>query len=130
MKKLQFLVMALVLSACDGQATAPQAQKTEGIFVLIENGGTIAEEDQAETLPGKIAAALYNLRNDVRNGILPVESLRQKLKEKPKIDRSPQIIGRELTAMGIKRRKSMGIMHIIWDQENIEKLWERYGVLQ
>ncbi len=50
MKKLQFLVMALVLSACDGQATEPQAQKTEGIFVLIENGGTIAEEDQAETM--------------------------------------------------------------------------------
>jgi hypothetical protein len=50
MKKLQLLVMALVLSACGGQAPAPQAQKTEGIFVLIENGGTIAEGDQAETM--------------------------------------------------------------------------------
>lgn len=50
MKYLITLILALCITACGEQAQAPKAQAHEDIFVLIENGGTIASEDQDEAL--------------------------------------------------------------------------------
>ncbi len=50
MKILTTIVLVFGLVACGEQAPPPQAQKIESIFVLVENGGTILEEDQGEAL--------------------------------------------------------------------------------
>lgn len=50
MKTLTLIAIVFSLAACGGQTASPQAQKTESIFVLVENGGTIMEEDQADAL--------------------------------------------------------------------------------
>lgn len=50
MKHIITLVLALCITACGEQAQTSKAQPHEDIFVLIENGGTIASEDQDEAL--------------------------------------------------------------------------------
>jgi len=50
MKILTTIVFVFALVACGEQSPPAQAQKTESIFVLVENGGTIMEEDQGEAL--------------------------------------------------------------------------------
>ena len=50
MKALLFSILLFTLPACGEQAPTPKAQRSEAIFVLIENGGTIMEEDQADAL--------------------------------------------------------------------------------
>ena len=50
MKILTAIVFVFGLVACGEQTPPAQVQKTESIFVLVENGGTIVEEDQADAL--------------------------------------------------------------------------------
>lgn len=50
MKILTLIAIVFSLAACGEQTVSPQAQKTESIFVLVENGGTIMKEDQADAL--------------------------------------------------------------------------------
>lgn len=50
MKILSAIVFVFGLVACGEQTPPAQVQKTESIFVLVENGGTIMEEDQGEAL--------------------------------------------------------------------------------
>ncbi len=50
MKYLTALILTLCITACGEQAQAPKTKTHEDIFVLIENGGTIASEDQGEAL--------------------------------------------------------------------------------
>ena len=50
MKILTAIVFVFGLVACGEQTPPAQSQKTESIFVLVENGGTIMEEDQADAL--------------------------------------------------------------------------------
>lgn len=50
MKLLATTILVLVLAACGEQTAPTPPHKTEAIFVLIENGGTVMEEDQGEAL--------------------------------------------------------------------------------
>ncbi|WP_241086680.1 hypothetical protein [Candidatus Vondammii sp. HM_W22] len=50
MKTLSVIILIIALAACSEQTPSLQMQKTESIFVLVENGGTIMEEDQEEAL--------------------------------------------------------------------------------
>jgi len=50
MKILTAIVFIFVLVGCGEQTPPAQPRKTESIFVLFENGGTIMEEDQGEAL--------------------------------------------------------------------------------
>ncbi len=48
--RISILFFVLILSACSQDKAQPTPQASEAIFVLIENGGTIAEEDYDEAL--------------------------------------------------------------------------------
>ena len=50
MKILTAILLVFGLVACGEQTPPAQAPKTESIFVLVENGGTIMKEDQGEAL--------------------------------------------------------------------------------
>ncbi len=50
MKILTAIVFVFGLVACGEQSPPAQPHKTESIFVLVENGGTIMEEDQTDAL--------------------------------------------------------------------------------
>jgi len=43
-----FVLLSLALGACSGEASRAKKADTQAIFVLIENGGTVAPEDQKE----------------------------------------------------------------------------------
>ncbi len=109
-------------------AFLPQ-EATANLSSLIEELESQRKVDQSQTLAGRIAKELYAIRNEeeVQKGRLPVIKLRNRLTKK-KILTSPQAIGRELTALGIGQKKWVGKMNIIWDQELMKKIWERYGI--
>lgn len=46
MKFFKIVSMCILLAACGEQTSTPTKQPTEAIFVLIENGGTVAENDR------------------------------------------------------------------------------------
>jgi len=50
MKFFKIFCLSIVLVACGEQAPAPQTQPSESIFVLIENGGTVAQSDHIDAL--------------------------------------------------------------------------------
>ena len=50
MKISALIIVIFTLIGCGEQTPPMPAHKTEAIFVLIENGGTIAEDDQGEAL--------------------------------------------------------------------------------
>ncbi len=50
MKKLTFVILLLVLTACSQSAPTGEKLKSEAIIILIENGGTVAEHEQDEAL--------------------------------------------------------------------------------
>jgi len=95
---------------------------------LVEEVEVERKESQAETLAGKIAHALYHLRGEVDKGRLPVTVLIDSLNKGSIYRSSDQAVGRELSAMGIQRKKSMGTMHIIWNLEGMEQIWKRYSI--
>ena len=46
MTKLTILIIALFLTACGGSSSTDNKPKHTSIFVLFENGGTVANEDR------------------------------------------------------------------------------------
>jgi hypothetical protein len=50
MKFIKILSVCIFLTACGQRPPAPQEPPPESIYVLIENGGTVAEEDRDETM--------------------------------------------------------------------------------
>ena len=46
MKIITLTILTLLLAACGQQSPAPLAQNSQAVFVLIENGGTVAENEQ------------------------------------------------------------------------------------
>jgi len=46
MKFFKIVSVCILLAACGEQTSTPTKQPTEAIFVLIENGGTVAENDR------------------------------------------------------------------------------------
>jgi hypothetical protein len=104
-------------------------EASEGLMALIGYLEIQRQDDQGETLVGRIAKATYDLRNDIVNGRLPVSRLGKVVNQEEGEKFSAQAIGRELNAMGIKKIKSGGgRMHIRWDQKVMEAIWQRYGV--
>ena len=50
MKLLKILSLSLLLVGCGEQAPVPQALPSHAIFVLLENGGTVADADRGDAL--------------------------------------------------------------------------------
>jgi hypothetical protein len=105
-------------------------EATENLRALIGDLETERREAEGETLAGRIAAALYSLQGNVTGGRLPVALVTEKLNEglRERYRLSPNRVGRELQALGIKRVKSVGAMQIVWEEKVIDSLFVRYGV--
>jgi len=114
-------------------ATLLPIEATEGLMALITDLENERQDNQADTAAWRIVKGLYDLRDEVKNGRLSVAGLKDavnmvKYEEDGYAPLSIQLIGRELNALGIKRRKSMGIKRIIWNRRLMDKLWDRYGI--
>ena len=105
-------------------------EASEGLSSLIKDFEEDRREAEAESLAGRIAEALHDLQWEVETGRLATEKLREKINEgiDEKYRIAPQTIGRELSAMGIKRKKSHGSMQILFDPKVISKIWARFSL--
>ena len=82
------------------------------------------------SLTSCIAEALYNLQDQIKKGRLSVGALTNRFNDgiAEQFHLSPQAIGRELSAMGIKRKKSGGKMQILYDLKTFQKIWRRFSI--
>lgn len=105
-------------------------EATENIKNLIRELETERREAEAETLAGRIVTILFSLQNQVAGGWLPVELVTQMVNmEVPQQNQiASQKVGHELSALGIVRKKKQGKMHILWKQDEMEKLFARFGL--
>lgn len=73
------------------------------------------QESEAESLSGKIIQAIYDLQGEMPDGRIRVELIRKKVNESmaEKYQYALQTIGRELSVLGVPRKKSMGKMHVV-----------------
>jgi hypothetical protein len=105
-------------------------EATENIRNLIRELETERQEAESETLAGRIVTILFSLQNQVGGGWLPVELVTQMINDKvPEQHQvASQKVGHELSALGIVRKKKQGKMHILWKQDEMEKLFNRFGL--
>lgn len=103
-------------------------ETTKALLRLVHDMEGDRRRAESETLAGKIVEALDSLRGEVVGGLLPTERLREVLNEdqQERYAWSPQRIGRELSALGFERKKTMGKVHIVMDEELLEKLKKRF----
>ena len=73
MKIITLTILTFLLAACGQQYPAPQAQKNQAIFVLIENGGTVTENEQDDA---KTALCIYSSNSPSLNAEKPPGALR------------------------------------------------------
>jgi hypothetical protein len=99
-----------------------------GLSNLIESFEEERKEAEAECLAGRIAQALFDLQSEVEKGRLPFEKIREKINEgiDDRYHIAPQTIGRELSTMGIQRKKSGGKKQIVFDEQVLRKIWLRF----
>jgi len=104
-------------------------EASESLLSLIGDMERQRKDDLEETLGGRIARGLYELRKQVAKGRMPVEAIRIKVVKITGHEISSQSLGQELTRMGFaKRIKSNGVMAIEWCEAQLEGIWKRYGV--
>ncbi|WAC07849.1 MAG: hypothetical protein OS130_01205 [Thermodesulfobacteriota bacterium] len=85
-------------------------------------------QSESETLAGRIVQAIYDLEDEVENGKLPFEKVREKVNEdiEERYRFAPQTIGREISSLGINRKKSGGLIFLVWEQSKLSELFKRY----
>jgi hypothetical protein len=90
----------------------PEAK--ESLETLTQGLEEERQEAESETMAGRIVEALYLLRNDIVEGRLPVERIRDVVNDGAEKEWhvSPQRIGRELSSLAIARKKTQGKMHL------------------
>jgi hypothetical protein len=87
--------------------------------------------EKSDSLEAQILRSMLSIVGKVINGTLPVKSITDEInKDKPDRQKlSYQRVGRRLNAMGFKKGKGDdGGSVIIWEDESINKLRERYGL--
>jgi hypothetical protein len=105
----------------------PEAK--ESLETLTQGLEEERQEAESETMAGRIVEALYLLRNDIVEGRLPVERIRDVVNDGAEKEWhvSPQRIGRELSSLAIARKKTQGKMHAVLTPTGLEKLFKRFG---
>ena len=86
--------------------------------------------EKADSLEAQILGVLIGLKDQVERGILPVKAITDAFNE-GKSDKSQvtyQRVGRRLSAMGFKKARAGNNAAILWDQENIERMIDTYGL--
>jgi hypothetical protein len=106
------------------------SEAAKHLITLVKDLEQERKEAEAETMAGRIVAALFDLQSEIVGGRLPVENVREKvnedLGEKWKV--SPQRIGRELASLGILRKKVGGEMKIEWNMKLMGRLFDRFNL--
>jgi DNA primase catalytic core len=87
--------------------------------------------EKASSLEAEILGAVLDLESQLEHGMLPVklvtDTLNLERPEKRKL--SYQLIGRRLSAMGLRKATTpTGAAAILWSQEQIERMKNAYGV--
>jgi hypothetical protein len=93
----------------------------------LESEKLIEKSDSLET---QILMTLINLKAQVERGILPVKAITDAFnKDKPEKNQvTYQRVGRRLAAMGFERARTGNNAAILWNQENIERMIDAYGL--
>lgn len=89
--------------------------------------------EKADSLEAQILNTLMSLKDQVAHGVLPVKAITDRFNEgkHEKIKVTYQRVGRRLTAMGFKKARGHdGAAVIIWDDDMLARLMERYGLEQ
>lgn len=86
--------------------------------------------EKAESLEAQILMTLIGLKGQVERGILPVKAITDAFNEgrSEKSQVTYQRIGRRLSAMGFKKARAGNNAAILWDQENIDRMIDAYGL--
>jgi hypothetical protein len=87
--------------------------------------------EKSDSLEGEILVTMIRLADQVDKGGLPVKLITDEINrdrsERAKI--SYQRVGRKLNAMGFKKGKTdTGASAVVWDQRQLEKVSEKYGL--
>ena len=108
------------------QLLPPEAK--ENLTLLIEEFEGERKQSESETLAGRIIQALFDLQGEVNNCQLPFERVKEKVNEgiEERYHTSPQKIGRELSILGIGRKKSHGVKSLIWESQKLNEFFKRY----
>jgi len=103
-------------------------ESSEGLIQLFEQLEQDRRDAESESLAGRIAQVIYDLKDDVKSGRLPVKRVLEKINEgiNKRFHIAPQTIGRELTAMDIPKINKGGKIFIIWDEDKIQQIFSRY----
>ena len=101
---------------------------SESLLNLIEAFEQDRLEAEAESLAGRIAQAIFDLKGNVSNGRLSVKEIRESVNKDvdEKYQIAPQTIGREITAMDIEKTNAGGQIYIVWDDKNLTNIFSRY----
>jgi len=86
--------------------------------------------EKADSLEAQILMVLARLKDQVERGILPVKKITDIFNEgkSEKSQVTYQRIGRRLSAMGFKKARAGNNAAILWDQENIDRMIDAYGL--
>lgn len=102
----------------------------ENLESLIESIKSERRAAEGDSLYGQIMQALYVWQIAGRAGKLKVsrvtKTLNSERSENTKL--SAQKVGSAMATMGINRRKSNGTMHVVWDDDTMQALFERYDI--
>jgi len=104
-------------------------EANDNLRALISELENDRRQSEADSMAGRITQVLFDLQEEFRNGRLAVEKVREKLNEDTPNDRfhlSPQRVGKELAAMSVVRTKVGGTMHILWDEDVMVQLFDRF----
>jgi hypothetical protein len=103
----------------------------ESLRTLTQDLEEERRDSEAETLAGRIVEAFHTLQEEVAEGRLAVDRIREKVNEgvEEKWHISPQRIGRELSALGIDRKKSQGRMHAVLTPGGLKRLFQRFSLV-
>jgi DNA primase catalytic core len=106
-------------------------EREESFLQLVKELEAERLIDKADSLEAQILVVVMGLEDQVEKGILPVKTITDKFNEEKseKAKITYQRVGRRLTAMGFKKaRTSNGASAILWDEENIARMRESYGL--
>lgn len=106
-------------------------EREDDFMALVSGFETDRLIEKADSLEAQILNALMSLKDQVAHGILPVKAITDRFNEgkHEKIKVTYQRIGRRLTAMGFKKaRGDNGAAVVLWDDDMLARLMERYGL--
>jgi hypothetical protein len=113
---------------------APESEAEKTFWQLIDGirDSELESSNGPQNLEAQILKAIMDLKDQVKNGALPVKIITGTLNQgkSEQCQLTYHRIGRILSAMGFAKGKVGNNSAILWDQENIKRLEGIYGLQQ